>query len=130
MSPLPVVAGAILKCAMGTAPSALVVLPTAKVLVESRPVARVTDNIPFLNLLPFGMCQSPANPMVLAATVAALGVLTPMPCLPVPVGPWNSPVKKTTVGGVAVLGSGGTCMCAYGGSISIQMPGAMRSLMS
>ena len=112
---------------MGTAPSAMVVLPTAGVLVEGRPAARVTDNIPFLNLLPFGMCQSLGNPMVMAATAAALGVLTPMPCLPMPVGPWNSPVSKTMAGGLALLGSGGTCMCAYGGSISIKMAGAMRS---
>ena len=130
MSPSPVVAGAILECGMGTAPSVMVVLPVAKVLVEGLPAARVTDNIPFLNLLPFGMCQSPANPMVMAATAAALGVLTPMPCLPMPVGPWNSPVSKTVAGGLALLGSGGTCSCAYGGSISIKMAGAMRSTAS
>jgi len=130
VSPLPVVAGAVLQCPMGTAPSALMVLPAARVLVEGRPVARITDNVPFLNLMPFGMCQSPANPMVLAATVAALGVLTPMPCLPMPVGPWISPVVRTSVGGLSALGSGGTCPCAYGGVIGIQMPGAMRSLMS
>jgi hypothetical protein len=115
---------------MGTAPSAMMVLPTTMVNVEVRPVALVTDNIPFLNVLPFGMCQSPANPMVMAATAAALGVLTPMPCLPMPVGPWNSPVSKTTVGGVKVLGSGGTCMCAYAGEISISMAGSMRTTTS
>ena len=128
MSPLPVVAGALLQCPMGTAPSAMVVLPAARVLVEGRPVARITDNVPFLNLMPFGMCQSPANPMVMAATAAALGVLTPMPCLPMPVGPWISPVAQTVAGGLPLLGSGGTCPCAYGGVISIQMPGAMRSI--
>ncbi|HST84196.1 MAG TPA: DUF4280 domain-containing protein [Kineosporiaceae bacterium] len=130
MSPQPVVTGAILECGMGTAPSVMVVLPVAQVLVEARPVAVVADNIPFLNLLPFGMCQSPANPMVMAATAAALGVLTPMPCLPMPVGPWNSQVSKTLVGGKAVLGSGGTCSCAYGGSISIKLAGAMLTTAS
>jgi hypothetical protein len=130
VSPSPVVAGAVLECAMGTAPSVLVVLPVTQVMVEARPVAVVTDNVPFLNLLPFGMCQSPANPMVMAATAAALGVLTPMPCLPMPVGPWNSPVSKTLVGGQAMLGSGGTCSCAYGGSISIKMAGAMLTTAS
>ena len=112
---------------MGTAPSVMVVLPVSQVLVEARPVAVVADNIPFLNLLPFGMCQSPANPMVMAATAAALGVLTPMPCIPMPAGPWNSQVSKTTVGGQAMLGSGGTLSCAYGGSISIKLAGAMRT---
>ena len=127
MSPQPVVTAAILECGMGTVPSVMIVLPVAQVLVESRPVAVVADNVPFLNLLPFGMCKSPANPMVMAATAAALGVLTPMPCLPMPAGPWSSPVSKTTVGGKAMLGSGGTCSCAYGGSISIKLAGAMRT---
>ncbi len=130
MSPQPVVAGAILECGMGTVPSVMVVLPVAQVMVEVRPVAVVTDNIPFLNLLPFGMCKSPLNPMVMAATAAALGVLTPMPCIPMPTGPWNSPVSKTKVGGQDMLGSGGTCSCAYGGSISIKLAGAMRSTAS
>jgi hypothetical protein len=124
---MPVVAGAVLQCPMGTAPAPLTVLPASMVLIEGRPVARITDNVALLNLMPFGMCQSPANPMVAAATAAALGVLTPMPCLPMPAGPWISPVAQTTVGGLAVLGSGGTCPCAYGGVISIQLPGAVRT---
>ncbi|GLY29472.1 DUF4280 domain-containing protein [Kineosporia sp. NBRC 101731] len=130
MSPLPVVSGALLQCSMGTVPTPLTVLPTARVIVESRPVARVTDNVPGLNITPFGLCRSPANPAVAIATAAALGVLTPMPCWPVPAGPWISPATRSVAGGIPFLASGGTCLCAYGGVISIQMPGSLRSQVS
>jgi hypothetical protein len=42
---------------------------------------------------PFAYCTSPANPTVAAATEAALGVLTPMPCIHVTttkMGAWLS----------------------------------------
>jgi hypothetical protein len=112
---------------MGMAPTPLNVLPLARTMVEGRPVARITDNVPGLNIVPFGLCRSPANPVVAAATAAALGVLVPMPCWPVPAGPWISPAPKTIVGGLPVLASGATCVCAYGGVISVQMPGALRT---
>jgi hypothetical protein len=127
VSPLPVVSGALLQCSMGTTPTPMTVLPTARVLVEGRPAARITDNVPGLNLLPFGLCSSPANPVVAAATVAALGVLTPMPCWPVPAGPWISPVTRTAAGGIPLLAAGSTCVCVYGGVITVQLPGALRS---
>ena len=78
-----VTGGAVMTCTFGMAPSTLNVLPTAQV-VSAMPLASIADTIPFVNIMPFGMCQSMANPMVAAATAAAMGVLTPMPCLPVP----------------------------------------------
>jgi hypothetical protein len=127
MSPLPVVSGALLQCTMGTVPTPLTVLPIARVMIENRPAARVTDNVPGLNILPFGLCRSPANPVVAAATAAALGVLTPMPCWPVPAGPWISPVTRTTGSSIPLLAAGSTCLCAYAGTISVQLPGAVRT---
>jgi hypothetical protein len=64
-----------------------VVLPKNKVLCEGPPAANIMDHVPMLNILPFGVCSSPANPTVVAATAAALGVLTPMPCIPAPWAP-------------------------------------------
>lgn len=74
--------GAMLHCSFGIAPATLNVLPTSRTIVNSLPMANIMDNKPFVNILPFGMCNSIANPTVAAATAAALGVLTPMPCIP------------------------------------------------
>lgn len=74
--------GALLQCSFGIAHGTLNVLPTSRTLVGSMPMANIMDNKPFVNILPFAMCNSIANPTVAAATAAALGVLTPMPCIP------------------------------------------------
>lgn len=68
-------------CSFGMAPSTLMVTPEKKT-VSSMPVATIMDHVPMKNVMPFGMCQSMANPAVAAATAAAFGVLTPMPCIP------------------------------------------------
>ncbi|HWL34895.1 MAG TPA: DUF4280 domain-containing protein [Frankiaceae bacterium] len=118
-----VVAGAQLACTMGAAPSALVVLPAARVLGCSRPAAAVTDSVPLLNVMPFGMCRSPANPMVAAATAAALGVLTPMPCVPVIPAPWTPGSPTVLVGGKPVVTATSQCLCAWAGQITVVSPG-------
>jgi hypothetical protein len=120
------VAGASIMCTFGLAPSALMVA-APRPIVEGRPVATITDIAPGVNIPPFGMCQSLANPTVAAATAAALGVLTPMPCVPVIPAPWIPMAPQTTAGGIPVLVAGSTCVCAFGGSISLTMPGAVRT---
>lgn len=122
--------GALLQCSMGTVPTPLTVLPVGRLMIEGQPAARITDTVPGLNIKPFGLCRSLLNPAVAAATTAALGVLTPMPCLPVPAGPWLSPVTRTVAGGLPLLGSGGTCLCAFAGTISVQLPAALRTQVS
>lgn len=57
------------------------------------------DHNPLLNIMPFGMCTTPSNPMVAAATAAALGVLTPMPCLPMTMSPLVSGAPRVLLGG-------------------------------
>ena len=83
-----VYAGAQMMCSFGAAPVPLAVLPQSKVMAGGPPAANIMDMKPMANIPPFGMCSCPANPTVAAATAAALGVLTPMPCVPVPAGPW------------------------------------------
>ena len=121
------VAGAMMMCSFGMAPSSLgVVAP--RPIVEGRPAAAITDIAPGANIPPFAMCQSLANPTVAAATAAALGVLTPMPCIPATVAPWMNGATQTLIGGKPALTLGATCQCAYGGVIQILNPGAMKTL--
>ena len=117
------VCGAMCKCSFGTTPSSLIVPPKFPILICGLPAATTVDFIPMLNIMPFGMCSTLSNPMVASATAAALGVLTPMPCIPVVVSPWI-PTNPTIIMPTGpVVQSGNMCMCAYGGTISISSPG-------
>lgn len=114
--------GATLKCSFGAAPSQLVVLPQNRVLTAT-PDANIMDNKPLVNILPFGMCSSPANPAVIAATAAALGVLTPMPCVPVTPAPWIAGSPTVLIANMPSLNNSSTLMCMWGGVIQIVNPG-------
>lgn len=124
--PSAAVTGASTSCSFGMAPSSVVVA-ARNVMIEGRPAAVVTDMAPMMNIPPFGMCQSLANPAVASATAAALGTLTPMPCTPVPVGPWKPGAATTMIGGMPALTAGSTLQCAYGGVISITNPGSTKT---
>ncbi len=115
--------GATMMCTFGLAPSTLVVLPANRVLVNNIPAANIMDHIPIVNIPPFGMCQSLANPTVAAATAAALGVLTPMPCVPVVPAPWAPGSPNVLIGNMPALNNESKCICAWAGVISILTPG-------
>jgi hypothetical protein len=122
-----VVSGAQVTCTFGVAPSALTVVPAGSVLqAGGQLLARIVDFAPMVNVSPFGMCTTPSNPQVAAATSAALGVLTPQPCIPVITAPWTPGSPKVSAGGVPALTSTSTCMCAWGGSISIVQAGQAK----
>jgi hypothetical protein len=120
---LPVVSTGMMMCSFGVAPSTLNVIPQAMVMMENKPAATIFDNIPMVNIPPFGMCQSLANPMVAAATAAALGVLTPMPCLPVIAAPWAPGSPTVMIGNKPALNNSSQCMCNWGGAITISFAG-------
>lgn len=124
-----VCSGATLQCSFGVAPSVLNVLPVNRTLAGGMPAANLQDHIPLLNILPFGLCTSPANPTVAAATAAALGVLTPMPCIPATAAPWIPGGPPTVLlGGMPALDANGTLMCTWGGAIKVVFPGQMQML--
>ena len=116
-----IVQGTLLKCGFGNVPTPIMVLPDKKVNAML-PVAVKTDHIPFLNILPFGMCSNPANPMVAAATAAALGVLTPMPCIPCTAEDWTGSCSKVKVRGQEALNMDSKLSCLFGGSIQAAAP--------
>jgi hypothetical protein len=118
-----VCAGASLQCSFGLAPSTLMVLPANQMMTSYMPAANIMDNKPMVNILPFGMCTSLANPTVAAATSAAMGVLTPMPCIPVTTAPWVTGAPTVLLGNMPALNNTSTLMCTWGGVISIIAPG-------
>lgn len=118
---LQAVTGATILCTMGLAPGQLVASQTM-VLAGGLPAATIQDAAPMTNLTPCGMCTSLANPTVASATAAALGVLTPMPCVPAPIGLWSCGTS-VMIGGVPALSMDGQLTCSYGGSLKILSPG-------
>ena len=116
--PLQVCMGAQMQCSFGMAPSSLVVLPKNKVFTNQQPDANIMDHVPMVNIMPFGMCSSLANPTVASATAAALGVLTPMPCVPNTPAPWTPGAATVMLGNAPTLDNVSQLMCAWGGVIT------------
>jgi len=123
--PMQVCMNAQMMCTMGMAPSNLIVLPINRVLTNNVPDANIMDHIPLVNIMPFGMCISPANPMVAAATAAAMGVLTPMPCIPNTPAPWVTGAISPPVllGNQPSLDNVSQLMCIWAGVITFITPG-------
>lgn len=114
--------GAGLQCSCGLSVSTMNVTPEKGVLASS-PIACLNDNVAFKNIMPFGMCNSLANPQVAAATSAALGVLTPQPCTPMIAGPWAPASTSVFLGSTPAITTGSQLLCSYGGIIKLISPG-------
>ncbi|WON73527.1 DUF4280 domain-containing protein [Nitrosospira sp. Is2] len=120
--------GAALKCSFGLAPGQLTVLPVNRMMTSGQPAATIMDYQPLVNVSPFGACFSIANPMVAAATTAALGILTPQPCIPVTVSPWVAGAPTVLLGKQPSLDNTCTLNCMWGGVINVAMPGQFTEL--
>ena len=117
-----VVTGAMMTCSFGLTPAPLNATPTG-VMADGLPAATIMDMVPMENIPTFGMCNTPSNPEVASATAAALGVLTPMPCVPVTVAPWAPGAISVTITGMPALTNECMCECMWGGVITITEPG-------
>jgi hypothetical protein len=112
--------GAQIMCPMGAAPQQLVVIPKGQpVMAGGMLVATIQDAIPFTNILPFGICNSPSNPAAVAAKAAGATA----PCTPVTVA-WTPGVPTVLVNGTPIVNATCTCQCALGtGPITVVNPG-------
>ena len=84
-----------LKCTFGMTPSSLMVTVPLRPMIQNKPKATIMDFAPLVNILP---------------------------CIPVIVAPW-APGGKQLITNMPALLDNCKLMCAYGGSISINMPG-------
>lgn len=109
-------------CPFGTAPSTFNCLPVHRVMTSHLPAANIMDHIPLLNIPPFGLCTSLANPVVAAATAAAMGVLTPMPCIPATPAPWTPGSTSVLVDYFPALNNQCVCNCLWCGVIRFVAP--------
>jgi hypothetical protein len=113
----------LIQCPFGVTPTPLNVLPDRTVFAEIMLMGNITDMIPLINIMTFVECTSVANPEVEAATVAAEGVLTPMPCVPVIVDPWISEAITVMVTEGPALDQTSLIMCTWAGVIFVDEPG-------
>ncbi len=119
--------GAMISCSFGVGPSTLLVTPEKRTICKV-PYATIMDFVPIKNIVPFSLCNSAANPTVIAATAAKLGVFTPAACVPAPVAPWTPGSPTLIIGGVNALNSTSILNCAWAGVIKIDNPGQQNSL--
>ena len=106
------------------APAVLTVTSQQTVSICKMPAATIQDGAALSNVPTFGMCSNPANHTVASATAAAMGVLTPMPCVPATVA-WAPGCPTVTVCKRPLLNSTSKLTCSYGGVIQVTVTPAM-----
>jgi hypothetical protein len=126
--PQQVVTGALMTCTFGVAPAPLNATSAPTTMVSSMPAATIMDFAPMTNIPTFGMCMSIANPEVASATAAALGVLTPMPCIPATVAPWVPGAPTVMISNFPALDNTCQCMCTWAGVITFTMAGQFTTM--
>ena len=117
----PVVNFSVCTCSFGMTPCPLPVTSQQTVITSNMPQGTIMDNHPPT----FGMCSSMANPTVAAATAAAFGALTPMPCVPAVAAPWAPGAPTVLVCGKPLLNNTSKLLCNFGGVIQISMTSAL-----
>ncbi len=124
-----VTTGSMCECSFGTSPGELTADYPTGAIANGMPVLCIDMIVAEVNITSFGECDSILNPEVIAATAAAEGVLTPMPCVPVVVDPWAPGSITAGSTGVPFVNQTSVCMCAWGGVIAVtETPGITMEL--
>lgn len=114
------ITGALCQCPFGTM-CAVNVLPITNVFISKKLCVRMPDAKALVNIPSFGMCTSPGNPSVVKIPP---GIVVPTVCVPnITNTNWETKKNNVKICGQSVCTDGDTCMCSYGGVISIIMPG-------
>ena len=109
--------GSTCMCDKGLAPCVVAMgLPT--VMTSTTPALNAVNATP-AELPTFGMCTSQTNPTVAAATSAAMGVLTPMPCIPVFLPPWSGTSTTVNLASSPAVNAMSSLKCTWGGTVKV-----------
>jgi hypothetical protein len=112
-----VVMGGSAKCSFAQPPgTATISLTPTMINGANQTIATIQDITPQV-MATFGMCTAPTNPQVIAAQGS------PVPCVPVIVGPWAPGSPTVNVGNKPALTSDSQCTCSWLGIIEIQDAG-------
>lgn len=114
---------AMIQCTFGTNPCPLMASPGRMTKLSNLAKLNIMDFTPMTCIGSFGMCSSPSNPAVIAATAAALGVFTPAPCVPAVTTPWMPGAATFMVEGMPALTNQCKNMCMWAGQISFSNDG-------
>ena len=93
------------------------VLPLNGATTTGLPLGNALDHVPFLNIIPFGMCTTAVNPMVSAAGGA------PVPCVPITLSQWSDTATKVKVRGYSSVTEKSKLRCLWNGSITVEVSG-------
>lgn len=114
-----VCSGATMRCTFGDRKAKLTVYPDRTVFLTGQPMANISDHVSLYNIAPFGKCHTTSFPPTGAATAAAHGKLTPMPCVPGTHSNWMQGKDDYIIKGDPALLKSSFCRCCYGGVITI-----------
>lgn len=87
--------------------------------IGGKAMGTINAYLPNINIKPFCLCTSLANPAVAAATASSGGALQPQPCTPKTSSPWIGGSHDVTMLDEPTLTHTAKLICAYGGIIGV-----------